>query len=459
VLHNLQSAPMAGEVGDAYVQLPSLPVADSVPIIPGEASITAEVINLVKILIGAGVLALPSGVATFSDELVGGMSVSIVLLWTMALLSCYTFWVIGRVCLRTKQFSYKGAFSKLYGKTSGRWVTMGTVILTLNISFMYSMIISDTARDIAAAIGIQGFYCNRQFLLGAMTLGVVVPLCLLRSLSALLPFSVLGVIGGTYTAAFCLLRFHEGLYAPGGKFLELAPRQPIFGESGTQLTPVFVLLSMLATTFMSHFSAPRFIEELKEPTELRFGIVSVIAFGISALLCTLIMCFGFLTFGGACQGLILDNYAVSDDLAFLARICTLASVVFSMPLIVASCRDDLLQLLCKKPPNRRLKNQVTMMLLASSTTVGLVTDNLGLAVALTGSVLGCTIVFVLPALMLVGDLHATVCARKATCWERFEYHFNQLLVLLGVALAMLGGLVTLISCFDPQIFHNMHNGH
>ena len=88
-----------------------------------------------------------------------------------------------------------------------------------------------------------------------------------------------------------------------------------------------MLLSILATAFCAHFLSPQFLAQLsetkaadgtKESKLPRFSILTAGGFALSAVLSAVVMVSGFLTFGGAADGYILNNYATTDKLAQLA---------------------------------------------------------------------------------------------------------------------------------------------
>ena len=100
-----------------------------------------------------------------------------------------------------------------------------------------------------------------------------------------------------------------------------------------------------------------------------------------------IMAGGFLTFGSASQGLILNNYATADPLAFLARLGICASIIFSYPLIFVGLREGVLGLLglkasASKPSVHTLS---TVLLLCATNGLALVLKNLGLVVSFGGN--------------------------------------------------------------------------
>jgi amino acid permease len=60
---------------------------------------------------------------------------------------------------------------------------------------------------------------------------------------------------------------------------------------------------MLGTSYIAHFNAPKFYNELENTSMKRFNTVVAGAFGISMGLFALIMTVGFLSFGSNTVGL------------------------------------------------------------------------------------------------------------------------------------------------------------
>ena len=69
---------------------------------------TPSTFNLVKNIVGAGVLSLPAGVAAFSSSKVA-VAPACALVMSLGLLSCYCFTLIGRLSAITGASTYRGA--------------------------------------------------------------------------------------------------------------------------------------------------------------------------------------------------------------------------------------------------------------------------------------------------------------------------------------------------------------
>ena len=137
------------------------------------------------------------------------------------------------------------------------------------------------------------------------------------------------------------------------------------------------------------------------------------------------------------QGLILNNYATADSLAFLARVGIGASIIFSFPLNFVGLREGVLGMLgLKEQANKPSVHWITTIALMCVTNgVALVLKDLGLIVALGGAILGSALVYIFPALMAVYE--------KGGATGSLEKKFNVFLTGLGVFLAGLGAKMCL----------------
>ena len=118
-------------------------------------------------------------------------------------------------------------------------------------------------RDLQAA-GLPALLSSRSGAIAAVTGLCTFPLCLLPSLDLLKYTSFLGIGGILYTAAFMCARISH--YAPGTALhAAVAPAlQPSFSGPqpfGAMLAShkVFVLLSIIATSYCAHFIAPQVV--------------------------------------------------------------------------------------------------------------------------------------------------------------------------------------------------------
>ena len=319
----------------------------------------------------------------------------------------------------------------------------------------YSMILADTIRALAGSFGIQ---TTRTLALLGVTGTTLLPLCLLKNLSSLAPFSLVGIAGMFYTTIAMALRYLGGSYkvgtaavvkgsktaaVPAGKYIaDVATNyQPSFGSLGASaaLSPnVFILICMLSTAYMAHFNAPKFFIELKDNTIKRYNTVVGTSFGISIFLFALIGALGFLTFGSASSGLILNNYAATDGLMSLSRFAVAISIIFSFPLVFVGARDGWLDLL-NVPVEKRTDSVLTKTTLAILTSVTLIATQLkelAFIMSFAGATLGNALIYVYPALMFRAAVKKM--GDKASKGLKREVPFAMFSALLGVGMGAIG---------------------
>jgi len=406
------------------------------------ASIPNEVFNLVKGIVGVGVLSLPAGVAAFGSAPSAFIPAGI-LIAVIGVLSGYGFALIGKVCAYTGAKSYREAWSKTVGEGTS-WIPAWSVTLkTFMACLAFSMVLADTFSSLLET--------SRNPTLLVVTGLVLLPLCLLKNLKSLAPFSLLGVMGMAYTAVAMTVRMFDGSYTMGGetegKFIEqiASSLRPKFGNMGAEsvLSPnALILVCMLSTAYMAHFNAPKFYLELKDNTLPRFNSVVSYGFGISIFLMGFITMVGFLTFGKACDGLVLNNYAGSDILMGLSRIAVAVSLVFSYPLAFTGCRDGFLDL-AKIPAEKRSSgtmNIVTIALLGFITFCACSLTDVSFVLAFGGATLGNALTYVYPALM-----YRAVVKQQGRVGENFGVNVSLASAALGIAMGAVGVTMTLRS--------------
>ena len=182
-----------------------------------------------------------------------------------------------------------------YIHTSYTYYRLTCTFKTCFAVLSYSMILGDTIRALLMTCGIE---TTRTLALLGVTGTTLLPLCLLKNLSSLAPFSLAGIAGMFYTSIAMALRYLGGSYkvgqaavkgskaaaVPAGKYIaDVATNyQPQFGNLGASaaLSPnVFILICMLSTAYMAHFNAPKFFIELKDNTIKRYNTVVGTSFG------------------------------------------------------------------------------------------------------------------------------------------------------------------------------------
>jgi hypothetical protein len=214
------------------------------------ASIPNEVFNLVKAIVGVGVLSLPAGVAAFGSAPSAFIPAAL-LIAIIGILSGYGFSLIGRVCAYTGAKSYREAWSRSVGEGTSWIPAWSATCKTFLACLAFSMVLGDTFSNLLET--------ERNNTLIAVTLIVLMPLCLMKDLKSLAPFSLVGVLGMGFTALAMTVRYLDGSYEVTGESAgrlvwEVASHlRPKFGNLGAAsvLSPnALILVCMLSTAYM-----------------------------------------------------------------------------------------------------------------------------------------------------------------------------------------------------------------
>lgn len=206
---------------------------------------------------------------------------------------------------------------------------------------------------------------------------------------------------------------------------------------------------MLSTAYEAHFNAPLFYRELKNSTVPRYTKMVSASFLVSVVTMTAVTAFGFLTFGGASSGFILNNYANSDRLAALARVFVATSIIFSYPLCFVGLRDGIREMRGSKPGEPRGRTAWTVGLLGFVTAASLKLSDLGFVNSFAGALIGSGIIYIFPSLMFLRPLKNKLAtgAAKLTAGVRREMAANKGIIVAGAVMGVLGAAVSVLETF------------
>ena len=364
----------------------------------GTATITNEIVNLLKCLVGSGVLGLPSGIAACANSPKAILPVSLLVL-VVGIMSGYCFSLIGRICTYTDSQSYQEAWSNSVSPKTAWMPAFACLLVTLGSVVAFSMILSDTLPSLFQAY--MGVTISRTQALLGVTVFPVLPLCLLKDLSSLAPFSALGTAGMLFTAISMCIRYFQGSYAlPDGKFLQYIENKPSFGNEASIWNPnVFLLLSMLSSALLCHYIAPKFMIELKDSSVARFNKVVVPSFAVAIVIFIVFGAMGFLTFGESSSGLVLNDYATQDTFNEHESTRRGCVHVFGYPLAFVGVRDGVMEICNIKSRSDSTVNTLTVVLLTIVTVLAFYVKNLRTVLALGGATWGNYVVYLFPTYM------------------------------------------------------------
>ena len=358
--------------------------------------------NLVKGILGSGILALPAGMATtISTNHVSAIAPATILLALTGFVAAYGFALLGILCNATGATTYREVWIATVGKqgqtTKGAaaakkggstcqtaWIPAAACMaVTFCTTLTYLMVLADTVPQLLRPI-LNGIQLSRATtLIGLGT--ILAPLCLLRDLKKLAPVSIVGLIGTLYTALAMAFRWYQHV-APSASSHSPAPAVSYISQLldvthyWKHLKSPALFLSMLSTSFMAHYNAPRVYWELRngigttttttggQPSTASPPSSSVLptyltvvqwGFGAATAVMALIAASGFAVFGQTSKPNILSSYPSTDSALALGRAAIALSLVCTFPLAFVGIRNQLLELVVLPSQDGKSTSNIT----------------------------------------------------------------------------------------------------
>ena len=392
----------------------------------GAMSEDAAVVSLVKTIIGAGIMALPSGMAAGKGT---GVVPAVIIVALHAMISAYTYTLVGRAVEASGAVDFNDLWRKAFGKRSSWLIDAMVGGVASGVVLTYGCFLGDLISSLIPGI-------SRTAAIVGLALFPLLPLALARDLSALKHSSMIGVAAILLSVFVVVKRALDGTYASGS-----FKGDQVMSSSRLSLGTC-VLFNMLSTAFMAHTNAVRAYRELADRS--RQNSVALKAWSLSALLYGAVMLAGYCTFGNAAKGLVLSNYNNDDTLALATKYATVVSLLGSHPLVFTSLRDSASSLFNIKQSFVPL----SVGLLTLFTALALVVPDAGFVVSITGASVGSALICVVPCLIYLNIVPLPLNPSQKDLLER---SLLKILIGFGFGVAAFGTVVTCLETFTDLL--------
>ncbi|KAF4553292.1 Transmembrane amino acid transporter-like protein 7 [Elsinoe fawcettii] len=197
---------------------------------------------------------------------------------------------------------------------------------------------------------------------------------------------------------------------------------------------IFQAIGVISFAFVCHHNSLLIYGSLHKPTMDRFAKVTHMSTSISCVACLAMALSGYLNFGSATKGNILNNFPTHNIMVNIARLCFGLNMLTTLPLEAFVCREVMtLYYFPNEPfdPNRHLV--FSTALVVSAMFLSLFTCDLGVVFELVGATSACALAYILPPLCFVK-------LTKKRTWETYAAFaciaFGTTVLAISVLLAM-----------------------
>eukprot|EP00555_Chaetoceros_dichaeta_P003309 CAMPEP_0198250496 /NCGR_PEP_ID=MMETSP1447-20131203/1668_1 /TAXON_ID=420782 /ORGANISM="Chaetoceros dichaeta, Strain CCMP1751" /LENGTH=665 /DNA_ID=CAMNT_0043935343 /DNA_START=26 /DNA_END=2023 /DNA_ORIENTATION=- len=371
--------------------------------------------NLVNSIVGAGIIGIPYA---FRQS---GLLAGILLLLLVAYLTDKSLRVIVGLAsfhplLHNRNVhTFEDLASYPFGDLGSKFILLNMFVLAYGAMVAYLLIIKDTIPSILG-IGLEDTYFERNGIMFATSILIMVPLAMQRDMASLSITSLFSVIADLLLVLFI------------ASFAPIAQTVADNGGLATVLAndafnpTLFIGLGILSTAMACQHSAFIVSGSLENKTQRRWAIVTGNSIVISAILCLILGVTGYLGFLGETQGDVLNNFSVDLPVAKLARALLAITMFCTYPMESFVARHVLIALFhhgnmdgtdasnynANRSPegggyfcfNRR--QTWTWVIYILCLIPALLVDDIGPVLSITGSVGGGSISYLAPGLIYLG---------------------------------------------------------
>eukprot|EP00747_Dinoflagellata_sp_TGD_P070868 gnl/TRDRNA2_/TRDRNA2_156784_c0_seq1.p1 gnl/TRDRNA2_/TRDRNA2_156784_c0~~gnl/TRDRNA2_/TRDRNA2_156784_c0_seq1.p1 ORF type:complete len:473 (-),score=59.49 gnl/TRDRNA2_/TRDRNA2_156784_c0_seq1:287-1705(-) len=371
----------------------------------GTCSMTASVINLIKMIIGSGILGVPWA---FGQT---GMLLGASLLALIGAVQAFTLHLLA-VCVMDahrhgEDVSFRSlAVAAFQGSQSMDSVVEVLVcILCFGGGTSFLIVTGDLIPQVCDYFDVREPWplSDRHFWITAVGFCVELPLVCCQRLESLKVSSVVGNVGVAYIVVAV------AIFASGKLDLE-APEQPasLLPPPETAHTSFAGMVQCIPIYIFAYTcvpNIPRLVIDLQDATMRRVDMMLAAAFGTCFLIFLALGWFGTEAFGASVNPNLLKSFPSQQGttgglVATVARIATVLNVVGCFPLYMHPARESLSQLLFQKAPGDLALPAwalVTAGLFLGSWGVAMTVDTLEVALSFVGATACMLIGFSLPA--------------------------------------------------------------
>lgn len=366
------------------------------------SSAIATVCNLVVDLCPAGLLPLPMCL------LETGVVPAVLLAMVFAGACVWMMNLVGRTVVLTGKNTFASMWAEVIGPRTQWFPLLVLLGVTFGCSLGYVCLFAEMMVDLLPEEIVPAWGSTRIWTLAAVT-PPLLPLCMVKDLSALSLVSGPAGLATLYAAGVIIFRSLDGSYMEGGRYHHGgAPTPPPFHDDPFRMSlKSLQLVNTLAVGYLCHYNACKYYRELRGTTPRRFTQVVGAGVGITSFIFAAVMVFGFSTFGMGTKPVILRSYHVEDGFARGARLLLAVAILGSLPLMFTGLREaalELMKLLCSQETaheldRRVVQDLVSAALLITLMLVSMACNDVWIVLNVVGAVCGSTTIYVLPCLL------------------------------------------------------------
>jgi len=390
-------------------------------------STLGSIFLIVNAALGAGLLNFPK-----AFDLAGGVLTAVLVQAVLLLFIMFALIILAKTSNLKKSATLQEVMDTAAGPW-GRRATAGIVtIYCFGTCITFLIIIGDQFdRAFASLVGDQfchSWYLNRDFIMPATSLVLILPLCYTKKIDFLKYASIFGVFTMIYVVALIITEYAVGEHIPGK--IKTKP---------DKMVDVFTVIPVICFGYQCHVSVIPIYSCMKHRNIKHFSIASSCAIAICVFTYTGAATFGYLTFGSLVSPDILTNYSASKPSVMIALIAMALKTYTTYPILLFCGREGMSTIIKDlfitedSPTKEKLRRFVIATIWFICTLImAIEIPNIGAVINMLGS-LAAIFIFVFPGVCLL-QITLMTDPSMATVGARLRFGVAVIFLLLGAFL-------------------------
>jgi len=362
----------------------------------GSSSIASASFNYINSIVGAGIIGLPFAVKE------AGIGLGLILLCFCGYLTHYSTRLLVNTAKKVNVYNYEELVFTCFGKAGYNAVCFFMISFAFGALCAYLVIVGDTVTKVMEQWGGAGtLLANREFVIISSAVCVMLPLSLLRDMSALSKTSAVSIAADVLIILIILYKsiagFEPMVEEVDAACADVAHHEPEakWAFSHSAFMEAFGAMSF---AYVCHHSSFLVYTSLENPTPERWLTVTHISIGFAIVASLTLSISGYASFGTETKANILSNYAIEDTGINIARLCLALTMFFTFPMEFFVVRHATFAIATPgKPVSAFMHIFVSLIWFSFILMVGVAVTNLGLILELTGGFSATFLAFILPA--------------------------------------------------------------
>ncbi|XP_041110363.1 sodium-coupled neutral amino acid transporter 1-like isoform X2 [Polyodon spathula] len=371
----------------------------------GRTSFGMSIFNLSNAIMGSGILGLSYALANT------GIILFVLILVSVTILALYSIRLLLLCSQKTDCMVYEDLGYRAFGMPGKLAVFGSTFLQNIGAILSYMFIVkNELPLVIQFLTGLdtknESSYLNGDCLVIMVTVTIILPLCLLKSLGylgytsgfslACMVFFLIVIIYKKFDLPCPGLELNSTRQAasmiPGKKTGVCEPEYYTFN------TKTIYALPTILFAYVCHPSILPIYSELKERTSKKMEHVSTVSFLSMFFMYILTAFFGYFTFYDQVNEDLLHTYDANRDvMILLVRLAVVTAVILTVPVLFFVVRRSLLELIKQQKFNWNLHISLTLVLLAFSAILVIFTPSIKYIFAVIGATSANMLMFILPS--------------------------------------------------------------